>query len=845
MDYEVGAGAGRAMRKRALIAALMMTAATLAGVVAIGRTAVAQSAAQVSFDVPAGPLGRALTTFGRQAGLQVTYLSATTAGKTSSGLSGPATREQALTRILQGTGLVYRFTNATTVAISSASSESNAAAVGGATMLSTIDVQGETAWGPVDGYVATRSATASKTDAAIIETPQSISVVTRDEMDAQAATTVSESLRFTAGIMTGQAGLQSRRFDPVFLRGFGGFSAAANYASYLDGLKWHFPGRTAVQIDPWMLERVEVFKGPSSVLYGQATPGGFVNMVSKRPSAKEAGEAFIRAGTYGYLEGGFDLTGPIANDPRFLYRVVGLGRMADSQIDYQSEQRMLIAPSFTYAPSIDTSFTVQAIYQRDPKAIDSGFLPVVGTVLPSGYGQLPKSRFQGDPNWNLYDRTEKAIGYQFQHSFNDVITVRQNFRYGKLENDFRGVDFATLQADNRTLNRSIVHFLHDVDSISLDNQLQAKFDTGPLRHTMLFGVDYQYMDAKWRYGTGAGPTIDIYAPVYFQNITAPALVNNRQDRLNQGGIYAQDQIEFGNWRLWLSGRRDHAKTDYTVFNTTANRYTAAVSTDDTAYTWRTGLVYLFENGLAPYVSYSTSFEPQAGADVSGNPFKPTTGRQLEVGIKYQPQGWNSFITLSAFDLRKENVLSVDPVNPLYSIQNGEVLSRGFELEGKANLTQGLDLVATYTYTDIKFSKSNNTVVLIDGSGEVGLEGKIPVAVPRHMASLWANYRFTEGQLAGFSLGGGVRYIGETYGTDSNVWNLTGFVTTPSKVPGFTLVDLAVKYDLGYASRSLKGFTAAVNARNLFDKTYVAACNGYGSCTYGEGRTVLGTLSYKW
>lgn len=703
----------------------------------------------------------------------------------------------------------------------------------------------ESAFGPVQGIVATRSATGSKTDAALIETPQSISVVTRDQMDQQASGTVSESLRYTSGIMTGQAGLQSSRFDPVFIRGFGGFSAAANYASYLDGLKWHYPSRTAVQIDPWMVERVEVFKGPSSVLYGQATPGGFVNLVSKQPQAVPHNEIFVRAGTHNYLEGGFDTTGPIANDPRFQYRVVGLGRMSDSQIDFQSQQRALIAPSFTYAPSLDTKFTVSGIYQRDPKALDSGFLPVVGTVLPSGYGRLPTSRFQGDPQWNLYNRTQKAIGYQFEHRFNEIFSIRSNFRYGTLENDFRGVDFASLQPNNRILNRSIGQHIHDVESLSVDNQLQAKFATGPLRHTVLAGIDYQNMNSLWRYGFGSIGPIDLYAPVYNQPFTPPTLVNHRRDKLSQLGVYVQDQIELGNFRLWLSGRNDFAKTTNSIFNTTANRVTSSGKTDDDAFTGRAGLVYLFENGLAPYVSYSTSFEPQAGTDARGTSFRPTLGEQYEIGVKYQPVGWNAFITVAAFDLTKQNVLSADPTNPLFSIQNGEVRSRGIEVEGKASIADGLDLVAAYTFTDMEFTRSNNTVTLIDGSGIVGLQGKRPVAVPTHMASLWAYYQMRHGPLAGFALGGGVRYIGETFGTDSNVWNLNGFVRTASKVPGFTLFDAVVSYDFGYVTPALKGFTAAVNARNLFNKGYVAACNGFGSCTYGEGRTVLATLKYRW
>jgi iron complex outermembrane receptor protein len=368
-------------------------------------------------------------------------------------------------------------------------------------------------------------------------------------------------------------------------------------------------------------------------------------------------------------------------------------------------------------------------------------------------------------------------------------------------------------------------------------------------HTALFGVDYGKMDFNMLLSTPGGsgviPPLDLYAPVYYAPGFIPArLVSDRNDRLSQTGIYAQDQIAFGNFRLMLSGRQDFADISSKTIFLPTNTISSNTASDPDAFTKRVGLLYLFGNGLAPYAAYSTSFEPQAGTDVRGTPFVPTTGEQYEAGFKYEPVGWNALLTVSVFDLTKQNVTTTDPANINFQIQTGEIRSRGVEFEGKARLWGNLDLIATYTYTDVKVTKSNARTTLLNGT-VVAIQGKVPVRTPEHMASLWAFYKHTAGTFAGVGLGAGVRYVGETYGTDSNVWNVTGFVTTPSIVPAYTLVDAVINYDFGYANPAWKGLSASLNARNLFNKVYVAGCVTNNSCSYGEAQTVLGTMRYRW
>ncbi|MCK0196963.1 TonB-dependent siderophore receptor [Ancylobacter sp. 6x-1] len=847
----------------ALLGSTLLTQAQTAAVPA-------RSIEVISYDIPAQPLTSALTAFAIHSGLKLAYSAPLTQGRTAPALRGSFTQSEALGRLLAGSGLSYRFTSANAVSIyNPATTAADPSGGAAGEMLDTIAVQGERADGPVDGYVATRSETGSKVDVPLIATPQSISVVTRDQFQDQAATTVSEALRYTAGIVTGQAGLQSRRFDPIFMRGFGGYSADASYVSYIDGLRWNFPARTAVQFDPFLLERVEVFKGPSSVLYGQATPGGFVNLVSKRPSDVAQGEVFIRGGNNKYIEGGFDLSGPVDAEGKLLYRMIGLGRSADTQVDFQQDQRILLAPSFTWRPNTDTSLTVQFVYQHDPETSEASFVPVLGSVLPTPNGKLKNTLFTGEPAWSKFERTQAWASYQFEHRFNEVVTVRQNVLYGQLKDDFRGVDLSAttaanfLHADQRTADRLAVWAKHNDDqTFSIDNQIEFKYNIGPVANTTLVGLDYQYMDAPWTYGWGSAPSLDLFNPVYGTAAINPVMRVNFQESLNQTGLYAQNIAELGNWRLWLGGREDWARTQQERSLISTGTVLSDAKTSSDAFTGRAGLVYLFDSGLAPYFSYSESFQPQAGTTIDGSAFKPTTGQQYEVGLKYQPQGYNAFFTVSLFDITKQNVSTVDPTNPLYATQTGEITSRGVEFEAKASLGNGFNLTLAYAYTDAEVSKSNTTYDIYGdiGGGETGVVGtasqlgKTPVGVARNTASAWLDYKVPEASpFGGFSIGGGVRYIGSTYGTDSNIWGTdpnVGLVApqysyTAAKVPSYTLFDMVVGYDFGVKNPKLKGLSLDVNAKNLFDKSYVASCNPYYTCYYGEGRTVLATLRYKW
>jgi iron complex outermembrane receptor protein len=716
----------------------------------------------------------------------------------------------------------------------------------------------ETAKGPVQGYVAHRSATGTKTDSSLMETPQSITVVTREQIEAQGARSVAEALRYEPGVVS-----ETRigdRFDNVFARGFGGFGANANYVHFWDGLRLPRGVNYAnPSVDPYLLERVEVLRGPASILYGQNNPGGLVNLISKNPTAIPFREVLFRLGDHGRIEGGFDLGGPIDKDGQFLYRVIGLGRYAGNEVDYTTTERYLIAPAITWRPNLDTTLTVRASYDRDPSSFQPNWLPALGTLQANPNGQIPRSFFSGHPDYNVYDRTQTTVGYEFEHRFSDVWTVRQNLRYMHLDSDFKAVSVSSGGPNplgyvpaaqcggkaNLCLFRTSTHYVESADTLAVDNQAQAQFDTGILRHTALLGIDYQWVSANAVSNNLGGPggpvpNVNYLNPVY-GTITQPALLYSTDQTRSQLGFYAQDQVRIDRLALVFGVRNDQSRLSTESRNLATGARSAVAEPTDSAWTWRAGATYLFDNGLAPYMSYSTSFEPTLGTDYTGAAFVPTTGKQIEGGIKYQPVWFNGYILLSFFDIRQQNVLMQDTAHAATALctaaagfcqaQAGEIRSQGFEVSGKLTPVAGLDLVASYSHADIHITESRQIV-----SG-VPLKGKVPVGAPAHTAALWADYTIQHGALTGFGFGGGVRYISASYGDNIN--------STAMIVPSYTLVDAALHYDLSGLGRSFAGWKMAFNVTNLFDKEYVSACASNTQCFYGAGRSYLASARFRW
>jgi iron complex outermembrane receptor protein len=666
---------------------------------------------------------------------------------------------------------------------------------------------------PVKGYVARTSFSATKTGTPLVETPQSISVITADQLKAQDAQTLGQALGYTPGVVSEPYG-SDPRFDSPLIRGFDG-----RQVQFLNGLRlMRTAGASAV--DPYMLERIEVVRGPASVMFGQGNPGGLINMISKRPTFEKFGEIGVQAGSYDTYGTYFDFGGPVAESDQFAYRLTGMVRKAGTQTDYLDNDRYFIAPAFTWKPDEDTKLTILTSFQHDNPSSPSG-LPAQLTLNATDYS-LPRDFYVGDPSYDDSSRNAVNLGYELEHRINETWTFRQNARYTNQRWDYTALGMAStgLAKDGRTINRTATVQNERLNTFNIDNNLVAEFDTGPVEHKFLVGVDYRYFDNSAGTQFWSATTLDAYNPVYggpIKYLTAKPTVNTLVDsRMTQVGIYAQDELAYENWRATFALRQDWASTRGTSTNRNTNT-PRPLDQDDEKLTGRAGLGYVFDNGIAPYVSYSTSFEPVAVSATAGV-LQPTTGKQWEAGVKYQPNGWDGYFAAAVYDLRQQNVpISVPLPGGTGSTteQIGEIQVKGLELEGVTSLAQGLDLRAAYTYMKAE---------IVSGKDD----GNRPPNVPEHAASLWLDYTFQEGSvLEGFGVGGGVRYLGQRFGDTGNTLDLDGV----------TLADAAIHYQKDHIRASL-------NIKNIADKKYVASCSSFG-CNYGDGRTYMSKLTFTW
>ena len=700
----------------------------------------------------------------------------------------------------------------------------------------------ESAWGPAATIAARQSATGTKTDTPIQKVPQSISVVTAEEMALHQPKSVKEALSYTPGVAVGTRGA-SNTYDYLIIRGFAADGQSQN--NYLNGLKLQGNFYNDAVIDPYMLERAEIMRGPVSVLYGKSSPGGLLNMVSKRPTTEPLKEVQFKAGTDSLFQTGFDFSDALDDDGVYSYRLTGLARSANAQQKGSEEQRYAIAPAFTWRPDDKTNFPFLSYFQNEPETGYYGWLPKEGTVEPLPNGKrLPTDFNEGAKN-NTYSRNEKMIGYSFDHEFNDTFTVRQNLRfaqnkvsqksvygYGMCSDPLYTKDQEALKASpclsipqsqwGHTLTRQYVIDNEKLENFSVDTQLQSKFATGSVDHTLLTGVDFMRMrndiDSWFGYAGSVAPS-DIYnldrSDFDFgahPNPSGPYRVLLKQ---KQTGLYVQDQAQWDKVLVTLGGRYDWA--DQSSFN---RDYGNKSERDDKEFTWRGGVNYLFDNGVTPYFSYSESFEPASQTDANGDLFAPSKGKQYEVGVKYVPEDRPIVVTGALYQLTKTNYLMADPNGSLFSVEGGEIRARGVELEAKAALSASVNVVGSYTYTDAEYTTDTT------------YKGNTPAQVPKHMASLWADYTFFDGPLSGLTLGTGGRYTGSSYGDPANSF----------KVGSYTVVDALVRYDL--ARVGMAGSNVALHVNNLFDREYVASCfNTYG-CFWGAERQVVATATFR-
>lgn len=667
--------------------------------------------------------------------------------------------------------------------------------------------------------VPKHSSSANKVDMSLLDTASSVSVITRAQLDMLNLRNLNEALRYTAGATSETSNGTSPRQDTVIIRGFLDRSGANEFVDNLrlfNGI-WY----ASQQIDTYLLERIDVLKGPPSVLYGQSNPGGVIALSTKKPGDTPVHSLSVEGGTYGYVRGTGDYSGRIDSAGVWTYRLAATAMTSGSQDRFTRSERYAVLPSLRFHPNDRLDMVVSAFWQHDPKGGTYHLLPLRGTILDNPNGPLSAHLYTGDLNLERYNRTQTGIGTQLRYRFAKDWSLRSFVRYANIGSDFAEVaSDGMLNADNRTVRRYTYVTEEHYDTVSLEQHLVGRVRTGPVSHQLLLGGSWQNVRDSGNYYAGSAPSLDVYRPVYNQTIPRPNLRNDLGLSTNQEGIFGQNVMKLGDLHAQLGLRHD-----WSDINRRDKIGRGSFAQHDEATTWRGSLLYEFAGSLSPYFNYAESFQPTNALGFDGMPFKPTRGRQYEVGVKYQPGRINAFFTLALYDLKQRNALVPDPVHIGFNTQAGGIRSRGIEFEAHADLTRELNLIAAYAYQDVGYTA---------GSGV--LAGKRPVGVPRQTLSLWAHYTLANGPMQGLGAGLGVRYVSNT-SADTTY----GYVA-----PAYTLMDAQAQYRIDRLVPALKGLVFQVTAQNLLNQRYFSGCFASAiGCWAGATRNVIGRGTYSW
>ncbi|XUY28900.1 TonB-dependent siderophore receptor [Agrobacterium sp. rho-8.1] len=767
-------------------------------VTVVGTTsAKAQTAVAATLSVPAGPLESAILTLGRQANLRMLYPSAITRGKTTAGVRGPLSVSAAVTQLLAGSGLNFTITSSNTVRIFDPSTATPQAAVSndGSTVLETIVVEGSGTQGvagiiETNGYLAKSGRSATKTDTPVAETAQSVSVVSRKQLDDRQPQNLKEAIDYTPGARSGAYGTEPR-FDTFKLRGID-----LTYSGvFRDGLRQISSPNGLFRLEPYGLEALTILRGPAASVYGASSSGGIVDMISKRPTEEQIREVELQYGSYGRVQGAFDLSGPVTQDGSVLYRLTGVARDGRNEIKAIKDDRVMIAPAVTWKPDEGTKFTFLGEYMDSTTGGTWGY---VNTYDSNNVSTGAQPIYSGDSRFNDFEQKQWRVGYELEHEITDNLTLHHKLRYS---------DLSTRQQYADSNYPGIVY--EDNRGLATDTYLEADFQTGAAQHKLIGGIDYSFMEYESRQGDGPSRFTPTFTYI-------PAVNYVETQKQNSIGLYVQDQIELDAWRIGLGLRHDWHKSDYTSAG-------AGGSRKDSVTTGRASIGYMTSWNVMPYISYGTSYLANTGVVLTGatNQANPTRGKQYEIGVKYEIPDQNILLSAAYFDIRQKDSSLFD-TNTM-SLRQLDLDSRGVELEVTASLDNGLSFTGGYSYNDVEITRQS--------PGTVGNQLN---SSPYHMFSLWADYEVQSGALEGLGVGAGVRYVGSSFGDDAH----TKVITNVAR----TFVDAALRYDLGKLNDAMEGVKLQVNASNLLDEVKQVCTTGY--CLYDEGRKFVASVKYS-
>ena len=658
-----------------------------------------------------------------------------------------------------------------------------------------------------DDYRVPNASTATRTDTPVLDIPASIQVIPQQVLEDQQVTRLDEALSNVSGVTFGGTFVNtSLNFN------IRGFDAPTLRNGFRD-----FGGFTGVSPTITNLERVEVLKGPASILYGEVQPGGLINLVTEQPLSEPTYELAARVGNRGVFQPQVDLSGPITPDQRLLYRLNASYFHDDGFTDFDQDiEQTFVAPVLAWQISERTNLTINAEYLNDQQPFETGLV-----AFGDGVVDVPFDRIISEPD-NFTDSELFRIGYDLKHDFNEQWHIRNAFEYSN--RDLRNVSALPLDFDETTgfVTRFPSQQELDTENFSLQTNIVGEFATGSVGHTLLAGVDLNRTEDSEVTGFDffTPSFLDIFNPVYglvtIDEENLPLFADNdiQTDRL---GIYLQDQIDITDNLILLAGiRYDTVEQETTNNPTDLDPIGSETTQNDDAWTPRVGIVYQPADFLSLFASYSQSFTPNPGTTAAGDPLEPEEGEGFEIGIKAELLEGNLLATLAYFDITRQNVATPDPLDPFSSVATGKQRSQGVELDIVGEIMPGWNIIASYAYTDARVTEDN---VIPDGNGLFN--------APEHSASLWTTYEITSGELQGLGFGAGFNFVGERDGDLDNSFVLDDYFLTNAGV---------------FYRRDNWRF--ALNAKNLFDVDYIAASNNSRTSGLEPGApfTIVGSVS---
>ncbi|QNT78801.1 TonB-dependent siderophore receptor [Entomobacter blattae] len=651
--------------------------------------------------------------------------------------------------------------------------------------------------------------TATKTDTAIDQTPQSITVVSQDRINLLNARSINEAIRYIAGVSD-----YGSKDDP---RGFFGTIRGFEPSIYLDGMRIpNAPDAQSYNIEPWNLEEIDVIKGASSPLYGSGQLGGIINTVSKTPHKNILNQLLLQTGSFNRVQGQIDVGGAL--NEKLLWRFVGLLRRSDTYAINIKNNEIFVAPSFTYLIDKNTKLTLLSHYEQNEGGSATQFLPFFGTNTPSVVGRIARDTLSGDKDYDIYSKRQVSVGYLFERSLNDEWKIVQNFRFSHIDTLYRAVTpttaIAALTPAFLNVQRRALLQSGNYNTVTFDTRTTYNIKLNDVENLVLMGLDFRRDFSAQRRGEAAAPSLDFLHPIYNPIIRYPRYGSNisTNQTQDQAGLYFQDQLSWRSFHVLLTGRED-----FFTGNITDNRDAGEAHQNVKKFTGRAGLIYNSPIGLSPYVVYATSFMPQSGVDINSQPFAPLTGDEVEVGLKYKPDDLNLLVTLAAYNLKEKNVLGPDPQNVSSQIAIGEERSRGVELEFQGSLPFNSRIIGSLTYQEPRITK----VTTLKQQENLGNR---QTSIPNRFANLFVEKQFDLSTDLILNLGVGVRYQGNT----------------PADLPNRHFVNAYTVMDV-MARLRYKQWNVQVNGTNMANAKFVAECKRLTNCAYAPGRAVYATM----